>query len=243
MTGFASSFDDAWAQFERCDALRLVGDTLESEWNRGRAQYLTFLVRMDEPAVRDHLAAVIERIAGIPGVEPYPQPYWHVTVKGVGFQVIKRTRDDEVLRGDVARLGGKARAILTSQPPYRATFGLVNGFAGVVFVEVIDGGGTANLNRLLVDGIDELTGASIDAAGILPHISIARFTSNEGLDELKSTLSSLRQEPPGPKITVQRVEFVKAWLSEDAPDLETLASYTLAGAPAGAQHDPAESAP
>ena len=231
MAELASSFDDAWAQFQRRDSLRLAGDTLEWEWSRGRAQYLTFLVRMDEPAVRDHLAAVIERIAAIPGIEPYPQPYWHVTVKGVGFQVIKRTRDDEILRADVARLAGKARAILTSRPPYRASLGLANGFAGVVLVEVIDGGGTAALNSLLLDGLDELTGAPIDAAGFLPHISIARFTSNAGLDELKATLALLREEPPGPEITVQRVELVKAWLSEEAPDLETLASYTLAGAP------------
>ncbi len=235
MAELASSFDDAWAQFQRRESLRLAGDTLESEWSRGRAQYLTFLVRMDEPAVRDHLAAVIERIAGIPGIEPYPEDYWHVTVKGAGFQVVKRTRDDEILRGDVSRMAGKARALLTKQAPYRATLGLANGFGDVVFVEVGDGGGTAALNGLLLEGLDELTGAPIDAAGFLPHISVARFRSNEGLAQLKETLASLRKEPPGPQFTVQRVELVRAWLSEDAPDFETLASYALAG--------PAETAP
>jgi len=242
VAGLASSFDDAWAQFQRRESLRLADDTLEAEWSRGRAQYLTFLVRMDEPAVRDHLAAVVERIAGIPGIEPYPQPYWHVTVKEVGFQVIKRTRDDEVLRGDVARLAGRARAILTGQPPYRASLGLANGFAGVVFVEVIDGGEAGRLHSLLRDELSELPRAAADAPVFLPHISIARFTSNEGLPELKATLASLREEPPGPEITVQRVELVKAWLSEDAPDIETLASYTLAGTQDGPQDGPAQTA-
>ena len=244
MPEFASSFDDAWAQFQRRDTLRLAGDTLEWEWSRGRAQYLTFLVRMDDPPVRTHLSAVIERIAGIPGIEPYPQPYWHLTVKEVGFQVIKRTRDDEILRGDVARLAGKARAILTNQPPYRASLGLANGFAGVVFVELLDGGKTDRLHGLLRDELSELPGAAlpakgmalsgkgaaVDASAFLPHVSVARFTSSEGLGELKATLASLREEPPGPSFTVSRVELIKAWLSEEMPEFETLATYTLAGA-------------
>ena len=229
MAEFASSFDDAWARFQRRDALRLAGDTLEWEWTRGRAQYLTFLVRMDDPAVRTHLASLIERIAGIAGIEPYPEPYWHVTVKEVGFQVIKRSRDDEILRGDVARLAGKARAILTGQPPYRASLGLANGFAGVVFVELIDGGDTDRLHRLLRDELSELPSAAVDASAFLPHVSIARFTSNEGLDELKAVLGTLRQEPPGPSFTTSRVELIKAWLSEEMPEFETLATYTLSG--------------
>ena len=230
MPELASSFEDAWAQFQRRDALRLAGDTQEWEWSRGRAQYLTFLVRMDDPAVRTHLAAVIERIAGIAGIEPYPEPSWHATVKEVGFQVIKRTRDDEILRGDVARLAGKARAILTGQPPYRASLGLANGFAGVVFVEVIDGGETDRLHGLLRDELSELPSAAVDASAFLPHVSLARFTSSEGLDELKSALGTLRQEPPGPGFTISRVELIKAWLSEEMPEFETLATYTLAGA-------------
>ena len=230
MPEFASSFEDAWAQFQRRDTLRLAGDTLEWEWSRGRAQYLTFLVRMDAPPVRDHLAALIERIAGIPGIEPYPEPYWHVTVKEVGFQVIRRTRDDEILRGDVTRLAGKARAILTGQPPYRASLGLANGFAGVVFIEVIDNGDTGRLHSLLRDDLSDLPSAAVVASAFLPHVSIARFTSSEGLGELKSVLASLRQEPPGPSFTISRVELIKAWLSEEMPEFETLATYTLAGA-------------
>ncbi len=229
MQNLASSFDDAWAQFQRRDALRLAGDTLEWEWSRGRAQYLTFLVRMDAPAIRTHLATVIERIAGIAGIEPYPEPYWHVTVKGVGFQVIKRSRDDEILRGDVTRLAGTARAILTGQPPYQASLGLANGFAGVVFVEVIDGGETGRVHGLLRDELSELPSAAVDTSAFLPHVSIARFTSSEGLGELKSVLETLRQEQPGPIFTISRVELIKAWLSEEMPEFETLATYTLAG--------------
>lgn len=230
MAELASSFAGAWAQFQRRDSLRLAGDTLEWEWSRGRAQYLTFLVRIDAPAACAYLANVVARIAGIPGIEPYPEGYWHVTVKEVGFQVIKRTRDDEILRGDVSRLAGKARALLTKEAPYRATLGLANGFAGVAFVEVKDGGETGRLHNLVRDGLSELPRTSMDAPVFLPHISIARFTSNDGLAQLKEALAELREEPPGPEITVQRVELVRAWLSEDAPDLETLASYTLAGA-------------
>lgn len=82
MDDAATSFDDAWERFQARDSLRLMGDTLEWEWTRGRAQYLAFLVRVEDSGAREHLAQVAERLARIPSVEPYPDWYWHITVKG-----------------------------------------------------------------------------------------------------------------------------------------------------------------
>ena len=225
----AGSFDGAWASFKQRDALLLAGDTLEWEWTRGRAQYLTFLVRIEDAAARDHIARMQERIAGIPGVEPHPDWYWHITVKGAGFQVIKRTHDDDLLRQDVPRVAAKARAALTREPAFDAQLGLANGFAEVVFLEVWDGGRTRELNQHLCEALPELPRYPIDGGLLLlPHVSIARFTSNEGLAQLKQALASLRGEGPGPSFQVRRVEFVKVWLSEAMPEFDTLATYSLA---------------
>ena len=227
MDNLASTFEDAWAQFQAGDSLRLAGDTLEWEWTRGRAQYLTFLVRIEHPAAREHLSGLIERLDGIPGIEPYPDWYWHITVKGAGFQVIKRTEKDDVLRQDVPRIGRAAQAVLAQEPAFEAQLGLPNGFPEVAFVEVWDGGRMRELNTRLADAVPVPRYPS-DGAAFLPHVSIARFTSNEGLAELKARLSELRSQGPGPAFPVRRVEFVKVWLSEEVPEFDTLASYPLA---------------
>ncbi len=230
MNDLASSFQDAWDRFQMRDSLRLVGDTLEWEWTRGRAQYLAFLIRIEDGAARNHLARIAERLGNIPGVEPYPDWYWHVTVKGVGFQVIKRAHDDDILRQDVPRIASGARAPLTEQGAFEAQAGLPNAFAEVVFVEVWDGGAVGALNNALIAALPDLPRSSIDGAGFLPHVSVARFTSSEGVDELKEALGALRGEGPGPRFPIRRVEFVKAWLSEAIPEFDTLASYPLRGA-------------
>lgn len=229
MTDLAVSFEDAWARFQASDSLRLAGDTLEWEWTRGRAQYLAFLVRVEDTAAREHLAGVADRLRGIPGVELYPDWYWHITVKGAGFQVIKRAQQDDVLREDVPPIAGAARALLAAQPAFEAQLGLANAFAEVVFVELRDAGRIGELNVRLSEGVPQIPRYPIDGDGLLPHVSIARFTSNDGLGELKAALASLRQEGPGPAFQVRRVEFVKVWLSEELPEFDVLATYQLTG--------------
>ncbi len=79
-----------------------------------------------------------------------------------------------------------------------------------------------------MEGLPELARSTIDGAGFLPHVSVALFTSSDGLEELKATLAGLRAEGPGPSFPVRRVEFAKAWLSEGIPEFDVRATYSLA---------------
>ena len=226
MPEFSTSFEDAWDRFQALDTLRLAqdGGTL----SQGRAQMLVFLIRIEDPAVRDYAAGIVERLADIPGIEPYPAEYWHITVKAAGFQVIKRTREDDVLREEVGRLGKDAAGVVSALPAYDAQIGLPNGFPDVVCLEIRDHGETRGLNRALASEIEMLPTYPVDGDTFLPHMSIARFTSSEGLDQLKAALAELRSEEPGPAFQIRRVDFIKAWLSEDIPEFETLAGIQLA---------------
>jgi 2'-5' RNA ligase len=226
----AASYDQAWASFQARDTLHLAGDTLEWEFTRGRAQFLAFLIRIEDRAAREYLSAIAERLASIPGVETYPDWYWHTTVKVAGFQVIARTNDDDVLREDVPRIAGKARALLANGTAFEARLGPPNAFAEVVIAEVHDGGRVRELNTRLLESLPELARYPFDGARFLPHVSIARFRSNDGLAELKSALAELRQQPPGPSFLAGRVEFVRAWLSEEIPEFDTIAAYPLRSA-------------
>jgi 2'-5' RNA ligase len=225
-----STFDAARAAFDRIESLTLADQTSEYEFTRGRAQYLAFLIRIEDAAAQQYVARAIERVADIPGVQPYPAHYWHMSVKGAGFQVIKRSYEDDVLREDVPRIAAQAKELLRGQRAFEAQLGAIAGFPEVVFIEVHDGGRIRALNALLTEGLPQVPRYPIDAGVFLPHVSIARFTSNDGLGQLKQTIVQHRDDADGPTVLVRRIEFVKVWLSEEIPEFETLATYPLAAA-------------
>jgi 2'-5' RNA ligase len=224
----ADPFAPSWQSFLALDELLIAGD--HDAWSRGRAQYLTFLVRIEDAAARDYIAGAIEAIADIQGVEPFPDWSWHITVKGAGFQVIKRTLDDDILREDVPRISGKARALLTKHEAFDARIGPINCFSEGPIIEVHDGGRITRLNTELLESMSgpELERGPYDGAEFLPHITIARFTSNDALARMKERLTSMRERPEaGPTMQVRRIDFVKAWLSEEVPEFDNIATYAL----------------
>jgi 2'-5' RNA ligase len=217
-------FAPSWQRFLALDRLLLADDIVR--WAGGRAQYLTLLVRIEDPVAHEYIDTTIERIADIPGVEPFPDWYWHITVKGAGFQVIKRSMENDILREDVPRIAGKARALLTKHAAFDVRLGPINAFNEGPIVEVHDGGHITALNHELLESMPELERGAFDGATFLPHITLARFTSNDALTPLKERLASMRDEH-GPSMQVRRIEFVKAWLSEDILEFDTIASYQL----------------
>jgi 2'-5' RNA ligase len=227
MPDVQSTFVNAWSAFQRLESLSLADEATEHEFTRGRAQYLAFLIRIEDGPAKKYVRSAQERIAEIPGVDLYPDFYWHMTVKGAGFQVIKRTHQDDVLRSDVPRFAAQAKDLLAREPSFEVRLGALAGFPEVVFVEVHDSGRIRELNTFLSEKLSGVPRYAIDCATFLPHISIARFTSSEGLAQLKKRIASMREEKAGPSFLVRRIEFVKVWLSEATPEFQTLASYNL----------------
>lgn len=230
----SSSFDEAWARFQTLDALQLAGGEHQQAIWQGRAQQLVFIARVEDAAAREHIARLGERLRDIPGVELYPDWFWHITIKSAGFQVIRRSHDDDVLREDAPRLANAARAIFAREPSYDVRLGPVNAFDTVVICEVHDAGRTREINTRLLDGLPRAPRYPFDGDAFLPHVSVAYFTSNDGLAELKSKLAALRREGSGPAFQIRRIEFVKAWWSDGgAHEFDTLASYQLASKASG----------
>ena len=109
--------------------------------------------------------------------------------------------------------------------------GPLSAFAEVVFTEVWDGGRIRELNMAMLGAMPHLLRYPIDGAVFLPHVSIARYSSDEGLAELKSVISELRQTmAPGPRFTVGAVDLIQARLSDSTPALEFLRRYDLVAA-------------
>jgi 2'-5' RNA ligase len=225
----ASEFREAWSRFKAGAVLRLVPDTLEAEWAHGRSRYLAFLIPIDDPAVRDYIASIVKQIARIPGIEAYPASYWHVTIKAVGFEVDSPAREDEVSPAQAHDIAERAAALLEAQPPFAAQAGVPNAFPEVVFLELYGRNRVRELNNLLIQRIPGMPRYPIDGDVFLPHISIARFSSAEGLDELKAVIEGLRRRPPGPTFTARHIDLIRAHLSETIPTFEHIRRYGLRG--------------
>lgn len=227
MNDYSRTFEEAWQRFQALHSLRLVEDTLESEWRRGRAEYLAFLVPIENEAAREHIARIIARLDGIPGVQPYQESYWHVTVKGVGFRLDHPSQPDEISPTVATVISAAANLALAPTDAFEASLGPVNTLAGVVCLEVNAKGRIQQLNERLLASVPEMPRSPVDEF-FLPHVSIAHFTSNEGLDQLKATLAELRRElPEGPTFRIERVDLILARLSEAGPSFELIASYPL----------------
>jgi 2'-5' RNA ligase len=228
MADATAEFAAAWRIFQRTESLRLAEDTLESEWTRGRSEYAAFLVRMTDPGVRASIERTIEAIGSIPGVDPYPEPYWHATVKGVGFVVDEPSREDELSATRLAAILEEARPLIETMPSFELRLGLPSAFAEVVIMEVLDGGAIRSLNMRLLEALPGLLRGPFDGAMFLPHVSIARFRSQEGLGQLKETLSRLRTSPPPEaSFEVREVQLIRAHLSSAAPTFAVVGAYGL----------------
>lgn len=230
MPELSADFDSAWRRFQGADSLRLLESTLEWERARGRTDYFAFLIEVSDEAVREYASRMIAEVADIAGVDPYPERYWHVTIKGVGFLAEEPSSEDEVSLADVERLAEAVRPALESRAPFEVTVGPVNAFAEVVLLEAHDGGTTGCLNAALLESAPDLARYAVDGEMFLPHVSIARFSSNEGLAELKETLARLRETAEaGPTFTATEAVLIRAHLAREAPTFDLVATYPLRG--------------
>ncbi len=230
MPELSTDFGSAWRRFQDAESLRLLETTLDWEWARGRTDYFAFLIAVSDETVREYTSKMIAQVADIAGVDPYPERYWHVTIKGVGFLAEEPSGEDEVSLADVERLAETVRPALESCAPFEVTVGPVNAFAEVVFLEAHDGGATRCLNAALLESAPELARYAVDGEMFLPHVSIARFSSNEGLPELKERLAGLRETAePGPTFTVGEASLIRAHLAREAPEFDLVAQYPLRG--------------
>lgn len=220
-------FESAWTRFQALDRLILGPETLESAWAHGRDRYAALLIPVDEPATAAYAREVIERLADIPGVEPYPEEYWHITIKGIGFLCDPARGPDEVSDAQMEEVAERLGEIAASERPFDVIAGRVNAFPEVVFIEVWDGGRVRELNMRVLERVPGITRQPFDGPAFLPHISIARFSSEEGLPVLKTRLAEMRRSAPGPAFTVTHLDLICAHLSAGAPVLERLRRYQL----------------
>lgn len=220
-------FDAVWARFQALERPILGLETLESAWAHGRDRYAALLIPVDDPHTVAYTRRVLDRLSDIPGLEPYPEAYWHITIKGIGFLCDPATGPDEVSEEQMEAVSRQIGDILSAQPRFEVQAGRVNAFPEVVILEAWDDGRVRELNTRVLEAVPGIVRQPFDGPVFLPHISIARFSSDEGLAMLKTTLAELREMPPGPAFTVTHADLICAHLSAAPPTLERLRRFEL----------------
>ncbi len=204
-----------------------------AEWRgsftAGRGQLLSFQVPIADTPIADTIDDLQAELDDIDRLVMFEREMLHISLRGVGFQVIAKKRPDDVSREDVARITKQAAGLLRGGKPFEIAAGPVNVLPGALILEVRDGGQLADLRQRLAATVDDAFG--ISDAQYLPHITLAMFGDPACGASLRDRLPAMR-ERPATSTTIKRAELARWWFTGADADLaerDPVRSYALRG--------------
>lgn len=223
-----SSFDEARAWFSAGGILVPVEEQRQ-EFLRGRAQFLSLQVPIGEMEVAQEIAGLQDELSDLEGLSLIPPELLHISIRGVGFQVIALSQPGDVLRQEVGNIGQRAANGLKGAKPIAISIGPVNVFPDALILEVRPVEPMRELLRR-VNAINEQDAFPYSAESYLPHVTIATFLATDVAFELRERLRLLRERPPL-AAEVRRVDYVRWWFTGHDlaawPELDTIRSFRL----------------
>lgn len=217
-----SRFADVWRERNR------VQPEITNDWvdrAKGRNQILTFHIRIRDEKLIQKIIEIQDELSIIPGVDPFPKDYFHITVKSCGFLVESEIYEDDILIENLQKIVSQAKEVLQALHKFNVLLPKLNIFSEVVLIEVHDGGKIGESNEGL-QAIPEVKKMKFDYPNLLPHISIAQFQNNQEFTRLISYLEELRETEFG-ELTVNYIELVNAHPSGMYPRLKTIHAFKL----------------
>ncbi len=220
------AYDETWEGRRHLPIV--TGSWVNNDWAKGRTDYLTFLIRVDDKQVIDAAKAVQERLSDFDCLGCYPKEYLHVTVKETGcFLTEDIPAEDELTEEQVERLIDDAAKALKGVSAFKIHLNRVNHFRSNLVFEAHDGGEVREMNRRLM-GLKGIRKLTYDYPRFLPHMSVCLFKCDSGHEEIVDLLEDLRDTEVG-TLMVESIDLVKAILPKEGitPKLETLHRFTL----------------
>jgi len=200
----------------------------ESDWARGRTDYITFLIRVEIPEIVEKAQIVQNGFRDFICTDPFPAEYLHLTVKETGcFLVDEKGSDDEITWDGINLLVESAIEARDGMDEFKVDIRNINNFRSNDDAEAHDGGEIREMNRRLM-GLDGVKAMDYDYPSFLPHMSLCQF---KGLDDYTGLIGYLEEnrETSFGNFRVNNVELVKAILpvKERYPTLETIHRFRL----------------
>lgn len=222
------SFEEAWQTFLRSESV-VTYEQVAADLAKGRGQAITFTVPVEDTEIVTRILETQAAIADIPGLSLLPEEDLHILLKLAGFQVIRRTFDDDLLREEVPVIDQQATALFPSVSRFAVQVRGVSALPNTVILEVEDDGMLRRLNATLTEHISLLHRYPTDSLNYLPYISVAIFEDGSGLQELKRRLSELREHALGEigVLEVRAVQLTRYWLLPAGPEIDPIKTYYL----------------
>ncbi len=221
----SQEFDNIWEN--RSQPPYVMGSWTDNDWAKGRTQYPTFLIKVNEEGIREKVEAIQCQLSKFECIDVLPPDYLHLTVKETGrFLVDHKENDDEYTPQELDAICENAKRVIRSFEPFEVKLERLNNFTSVVCVEGHDGGVIRSINKMLRDeiGINML---QYDPA-FLPHMSIAQYKNDNDFPRLITRLEKIRDTEIG-TLKVENIQLVIANLPTDQghPRIEIIKEYSL----------------
>jgi 2'-5' RNA ligase len=211
----ATRHEAIWQRFR--DERRVTAWTGRAPFPPEVTATLGFVLPVDDPAVRPRLQEAVRRIEASGAIRLFPPDYWHVTIVPPVFltdgppdppRLLPRAFADEAL--------AVARETVRDEGPFEVTVRGLNAFREVLVAVPYDGGRGLQIGALLRRAVPHLPERYPDGHDPLPHISLAQWSREDGLDALPPLIETERERDFG-AFRVDRVEmYVLPW-SDGAP--------------------------
>lgn len=182
-------------------------------WRVGRRFYTWHLTFDGQHALHDLVDSYQQALAGIPGLDPVPTPWLHLTVQGVGFT-------DEVSSQEVDRVVAAVRARLAEIPTPVVTFHRPVVIAEAIVLPPLPAEPVHAIRDAIRDGIADAWGPSRvpdPADGFRAHISLAYSSTETSTEPLLTALQIVAPDavtvaiPEAALIVLDRDEHLYRW--------------------------------
>lgn len=185
-------------------------------WRPGRITLTWHLTFPDAPALARHAAAYQRALDGLPGLDPVPAEWLHLTVQAIGYA-------DEVPAPRLSAVVDAVRAAVAPLEPFDLAFDRPAIFGEAIAIHTCPDEPVARLRDAVRAGIGAVLGddavptAPEQAVGFLPHVTIAYSRTDADATPYAAALAAVEQPPtsvPVTAVTLIRQERLLAphWL-------------------------------
>lgn len=141
-------------------------------WRPGRIALTWHLTFEDVTALAEHVAAYQSALADLPGLNPVPPRWLHLTVQAVGYT-------DEVPPPVVAAVVASVQARVAELPEFALVFDRPEIFGEAIAIRTVPEAPVQRLRTAIRAGIGDVLGSEAvataheQAHGFMPHLTIA----------------------------------------------------------------------